>query len=76
MTDSQMDLVLHLLQQGDWSDAVAAYREETGADEESARNVVRQLAKQHQINPSRNWWLVGISMFASIIVLATVWYLP
>lgn len=59
MTDLQKDLVLHLLQQGNWQDAVVACCEETGADIETARLVVQQLANEHRLNPTRNWWWIA-----------------
>ena len=66
MTDSQKDLVLHLLRQGDWSDALEAYCEETGDDLETARSVVKALAKEHQIDVYRNWKIVAISVFLTV----------
>ncbi|MEZ6091325.1 MAG: hypothetical protein R3C05_25575 [Pirellulaceae bacterium] len=68
MTDSQKDLLIHLLQQGDWTDAVVAYCEETGADVETATHVVRQLAEQNAIRPARRWWLLGLTLVATLLV--------
>ncbi|WP_145092972.1 hypothetical protein [Rosistilla carotiformis] len=72
MTDSQKDLVLHLLHQGNWHDAVVACCEETGADVETARAVVRQLANEHRLNPTRKWWLIGFTMLMMSVVTAYV----
>ena len=73
MTDSQRDLVLHLLHQGDWSDAIAAYCEETGDDRDTARVVVAQLAKEYQIDVFRKWKLVAVATLLIIAAAISLW---
>ncbi|QDV11871.1 hypothetical protein CA51_17470 [Rosistilla oblonga] len=72
MTDSQKDLVLHLLQQGNWHDAVVACCEETGADVETARAAVRQLASEHRLTQPRNWWLIAVTMLMTSVLAVYV----
>jgi hypothetical protein len=74
MTENQRDFVLHLLRQGDWGQAIVAYREEAGVDHEQARVAVNALAAQHGIQRSgwRSWWWWGPAM-AALMAIALLW---
>lgn len=52
MTDEQRELVLHLIRVGDYSDAVTAYQEETGVDQDAAASAVAALAARHGLKPT------------------------
>lgn len=71
MTDSQEQLLIHLLRQGDWSSAVAFYREETGRDYEAARIAVRKIAEQYGLRPRYRW----AAPIALVIVVAVAGWL-
>jgi hypothetical protein len=73
MTDSQRDLVLHLLRAGDWPDAIVAYMDETGADEETAREAVGQLARDHQLRRSYTGWITLAAAASALLLLLAGW---
>ncbi len=55
MTSDQTDLVVHFLRQGDWPQAVAYYREETGVDVVTANEAVQVVAERFGIQRRWNW---------------------
>lgn len=73
MTESQRDLVLHLLGEGDWQDAVKAYAEEMGVSPEEADDAVKQLAIVHAIAPPRGRRWIMIAAIASMLSLVAGW---
>jgi hypothetical protein len=50
-------LLLLLLQEGSTHHAVELYREETGVGPEEAKSAVKQLARQHGVQPRRSEFL-------------------
>lgn len=72
MTELQRDLVLHLLREGDWHDAVIAYAEEAGITASEAEQAVEQLAAHHQIRRRSYRWLTFAAV-ASAASLAALW---
>lgn len=71
MTETQRDLVLHLLKEGDWQEAMIAYSEETGASPEEARDAVTRLAEQCNLkNSSRRRMWVFAAMASAIGLVA------
>lgn len=53
-TEDIEGLLVLLLRDGSWNDAVMAYREETGADREQAEDAVAEVARRHHIS-TWNW---------------------
>ena len=76
MTEEQRELVLHLIRVGDYSDAVAAYQEETGADEDTAASAVAALADRHGLKRAGGigwqWIALALSLAAGAGWLITV----
>lgn len=72
MTETQQDLVLHLLREGEWRDAVMAYAEETGVTTDEANEAVKALAVGQNIQRSGSRWLM-IAAIASMLSLAAGW---
>ena len=52
---NQQAVILHLLREGQWHQAVLLYREETGVPKRLAAREVERIAEQHQIRPARPW---------------------
>lgn len=71
MTDSQEQLLIHLLRQGDWSSAIAFYREETGRDTEAARLAVRKIAEQYGLRPRSRW---AAPVAVAVVVATAGWF--
>ena len=72
MTETQRDLVLHLLREGDWHDAVMAYAEEVGVTHNEATQAVEALAAQQNIHRHSVRWL-ALAALASMLSLAAGW---
>ena len=72
MTETQRDLVLHLLREGDWHDAVIAYAEEVGVSHGEAVEAVESLAAQQNIHRHSMRWL-ALAAVASMVSLAAGW---
>lgn len=72
MTEIQRDLVLHLLRQGDWREAVDAYAEEAGVTRREAEDGVAQLAETHGVRRRSYGWLT-LAAVASAASLALLW---
>ncbi len=74
MTSVQKDLLMHLLQQGAWAEAVAFYQEETGADAATAGDAVRRMAARAGLRRMR-WGFLPISLIAiAVCCAAVVWF--
>lgn len=53
-------IIVHLLREGEWSQAVLVYREETGAPRHLATREVKRIALQHNIAlPISGWLNIG-----------------
>lgn len=72
MTETQRDLVLHLLREGDWHDAIMAYAEEVGVTQGEAAEAVEALAAQLNIHRHSVSWL-AIAAVASMLSLIAGW---
>jgi hypothetical protein len=74
MTETQQDLVLHLLREGDWQDAILAYAEEAGVSHEEATEAVEALAASEHIarHPT---WRPALLALGSLVSLIAVWML-
>ena len=53
---NQQAIIVHLLREGEWHQAVLLYREETGAPRHLATREVERIAQQHNIKPNGTWW--------------------
>lgn len=72
MTETQQDLVLHLLREGEWHDAVMAYAEEAGVTTDEATEAVKALASHQNIHRRSSTWLM-LAAVASMLSLAAGW---
>jgi hypothetical protein len=76
---SQLDsLAIHLIREGQWSEAIILYREELGVTMTQAEARVMALAEEYEIlYPGRwNTWLAiafgGLSLFALVSILQLI----
>lgn len=55
---NQHAIIVHLLREGQWQQAVMLYREEMGVPRRIATKEIERLAEQHHIRPPRlwSWW--------------------
>ncbi len=72
MTEIQRDLVLHLLREGNWQEAIIAYAEEAGVTQFEATEAVQLLAASNNIQKKSFRWLT-LAAFASFVSLAAGW---
>lgn len=72
MTEVQRDLVLHLLREGDWQEAIIAYAEEAGVTQFEATEAVHALAASNNIRKKSLGWFT-LAAFASFVSLAAGW---
>lgn len=72
MTETQRDLVIHLLREGDWQEAVLAYAEEAGVTNREASEAVEALAASHHIERHSFSWL-AVAAIASLLLLLAGW---
>jgi hypothetical protein len=49
------EVILHLLKEGEWNQAILLYREETGVPRRQAIREVQHLAHLHHLNPATPW---------------------
>lgn len=49
------EVILHLLKEGEWSQAILLYREETGVPRRQAIREVQHLAHLHHLQPATPW---------------------
>ena len=65
------DLLLLLLREGNRSQAVQFYREETGAGADDAREVVARLAEQHGLR-SHRLPLVPLMLLLFVVIVVVI----
>jgi|GEM_PF-6148910 hypothetical protein len=53
-------IIVHLLREGEWYQAVLVYREETGAPRYLATREVKRIAQQHNIRLPISAWPISI----------------
>lgn len=49
------EVILHLLKEGEWNQAILLYREETGVPRRQAIREVQHLAHLHHLQPATPW---------------------
>ena len=72
MTDIQQDIVLHLLREGSWREAVQYYAEEHGVPPAEAADFIQTLAKHNNIPVQSVYW-IAITGLASLLAMLTGW---
>lgn len=71
MTETQRDLVLHLLSEGDWQEAITAYAEEAGVSHDDAKVAVARLADQCNLRnhgSRRVWFFAAMASAIGLVV--------
>jgi hypothetical protein len=71
-------LAIHLIREGQWSEAISLYREELGVSVAQAEAKVLALAEEYEILYPGRWaaWLTigfaGLSLFALVFLLQMI----
>lgn len=72
MTDIQQDIVLHLLREGSWREAIHYYSEEQGVPPAEASDAIQTLAQKNDI-PMQSFFWFAIAGVTSLLAMLAGW---